>query len=200
MAVSELTRDLIESVSWRTLVRWLKKLREKGAAGLIDKRGKRADRDYSPLIEQDEEMHNLVRGMIFEYPHVRATHVRQAIVARMGRDRCPSERTISRFLSAWKQQNHNLFARICQPRRAPQQVPPGDGIGERARRAPQPGVGVRRHADRRDAGRRQAPRHHRRDGRLHAPPDAARQPDEQEHGRGHAARARRCCAGACPRR
>jgi transposase InsO family protein len=106
-------RSLIPSVSRITLIRWQKTVQQKGIAGLAVK----IKRSGKSIIDSDPELSDFCIAMIYQYPHVKATQVKEGLIARfyqLGKA-IPAETTIREWLTRWKRDNSALYTKMANP-------------------------------------------------------------------------------------
>ncbi len=94
-----------------TLRRWRKTLKQQGAAALA---GEYGNRTGTSIIETNENMRDLVIGLMAAKPHISAKLVYQSIEVRFS-DSLPSARTVARFMDKWKHDNHEAFTAVSNP-------------------------------------------------------------------------------------
>lgn len=106
-------KSLIPSVSRITLLRWQKTVDQKGIAGLAVK----AKRSGKSIIDSDPELSDFCIAMIYEYPHVKATQIKEGLIARFYSQgkAIPAETTIREWLTRWKRDNSALYTKIANP-------------------------------------------------------------------------------------
>ncbi len=106
-------RSLIPSVSRITLIRWQKTIAEKGVAGLALK----PKRSGKSIIDSDKELADFCIAMIYEYPHVKATQIKEGLIARFYQvgKALPAETTIRDWLTRWKRENSALYTKMANP-------------------------------------------------------------------------------------
>lgn len=112
--VSEEVRATIPMVSLASLMRWATGVEKSGLAGLAPRYGNRKN---ACLILTQQPVHDLVVGMLTQYPHCSVPHVMQAIEARCKgtKLKLPKLRTVQRFLARWKQNNAQLYSALTNP-------------------------------------------------------------------------------------
>jgi hypothetical protein len=118
VALGEEVRGVVGSFSAMTLYRWNKWLREEGLARLAGKKHKQlSDEVGGSMIDDDEEMEAIVKGMIHEHgPHVNSRVVHEQLVAKVGEERTPSWRTVARYLRAFREGDRSLTAYLDDPK------------------------------------------------------------------------------------
>ncbi|MBD2570022.1 Mu transposase C-terminal domain-containing protein [Anabaena lutea] len=110
--VSEQTRRQIPSVSFPTLQRWYKALQEGSVQSLGGKYGNRAGQTK---IDTNPKIRDFVLAMLTRFPHATGGHILSALQARFEDEILPSQRTISRWIEGWKNENKELFTAISNP-------------------------------------------------------------------------------------
>ncbi|WP_428612684.1 Mu transposase C-terminal domain-containing protein [Pseudoalteromonas sp.] len=106
-------KSLIPSVSRITLLRWQKTVDERGVAGLALK----PKRKGKSIIDSDKELSDFCIAMLYEYPHVKATQIKEGLIARFyntGKS-LPAETTIRDWLTRWKRENAALYTKMANP-------------------------------------------------------------------------------------
>ncbi|RZF83739.1 transposase [Pseudoalteromonas sp. CO325X] len=106
-------RIYVPSLSRITLLRWEKIVRENGPIGLVSRQGKKV----KSIIKNDECLQKFCIGMIYEYPHVKASQLRDGLISRFaGAGKAiPSESATRRWLDDWKAENKSLYTKISNP-------------------------------------------------------------------------------------
>lgn len=106
-------KSLIPSISRITLLRWQKTVSQKGFAGLAVK----PRRSGKSIIDSDPELSDFCIAMIYQYPHVKATQVKEGLVARFYSQGklLPAETTIREWLTRWKRENSALYTKMANP-------------------------------------------------------------------------------------
>lgn len=106
-------KSLIPSVSRNSLIRWQKTIAEKGVAGLALK----PKRSGKSIIDSDKELADFCIAMIYEYPHVKATQIKEGLIARFYQvgKALPAETTIRDWLTRWKRENSALYTKMANP-------------------------------------------------------------------------------------
>ncbi|WP_304635507.1 DDE-type integrase/transposase/recombinase [Pseudoalteromonas sp.] len=104
---------LIPSVSRITLLRWQKTIDEKGIAGLAIKPRSKG----KSIIDSDKELSDFCTAMLYEYPHVKATQIKEGLIARFYNTAksLPAETTIRDWLTRWKRENAALYTKMANP-------------------------------------------------------------------------------------
>jgi len=111
--VSEETRKTVPSVSPNTLQRWQKTLKTtENVAALAGNYGNRAG---ETKIDAFPQVRDFVLGMITQYPHATGKHVLMALQGRFEEEILPSQRTLERWVSKWKDENKELFTAVSNP-------------------------------------------------------------------------------------
>lgn len=113
--VEEWVRELIPDMHQATLYRWKNKLREKGAAGLVDKRG--SNRKGTSKIDTQPELLAFCTAMVTDHPHCGGTHLYSSAKARFADSaiELPSKKGFERWLNSWKKANAQLLAATANP-------------------------------------------------------------------------------------
>ena len=106
-------KALIPSVSRNSLIRWQKTITEKGVAGLALK----PKRTGKSIIDSDKELADFCIAMIYQYPHVKATQIKEGLIARFYQagKALPAETTIRDWLTRWKRENSALYTKMANP-------------------------------------------------------------------------------------
>lgn len=106
-------KSVIPSVSRNSLIRWQKTVAEKGIAGLALK----PKRTGKSIIDSDKELSDFCIAMIYEYPHVKATQIKEGLIARFYQvgKALPAETTIRDWLTRWKRENSALYTKMANP-------------------------------------------------------------------------------------
>lgn len=114
IAVEDWVRELVPECSGSTLQRWRSTLSRGGVADLA---GRYGNRRGDTAIDRQRELYDFVVAMLTQHPHASASHVQQALQARFRGTsvRLPSPRALQRWLSAWKQENAQLYTAIANP-------------------------------------------------------------------------------------
>lgn len=115
LAMDDALRSDWPQLSAKTLDKWRLKLKAKGITALAGEYGKRKGQS---CIDQQPEIKAAALGMLVQFPHANATRVMEFLQARF-RDAeavtLPAERTLSRWLTAWKTQNAQTYTAITNP-------------------------------------------------------------------------------------
>ncbi|HEY4294547.1 Mu transposase C-terminal domain-containing protein [Luteibacter sp.] len=112
---SDMARRVIgPEVSGASLRRWRKTLQTKGAAALA---GAYGNREGSGLIDGNSQLYEFAVGMISTTPHLGGKHLHRAIEARFAHlgDSLPTLRSVQRWLTHWKAENHQVFTALSNP-------------------------------------------------------------------------------------
>lgn len=106
-------KSFIPSVSKNSLIRWQDTINEKGVAGLALK----PKRKGKSIIDSDKELTDFCLAMLYEYPHVKATQIKEGLIARFhGTGKAlPAETTIRDWLTRWKSENKALYTKMANP-------------------------------------------------------------------------------------
>lgn len=101
-------------VSFRTLRRWQKTLKTKGAASLAGAYNKRTD---GGCVETNPALRDFAIGLIAEKPHISPKMLHHALDARFGAAgvAVPHLRSVQRFMSRWKAENAGVFQALTNP-------------------------------------------------------------------------------------
>jgi transposase InsO family protein len=112
--VPDWVRRIKPSVSRGSLRNWRKAAEREGLGRLAGNYGNRAG---SGVIDRNPAMRDLVLGMLHQFPHASAAHVRDAIRARFddGATELPSYRSVQRWLTEWKRANKQVIAKATNP-------------------------------------------------------------------------------------
>ncbi|WP_245588438.1 DNA-binding protein [Desulfocurvus vexinensis] len=113
LAVPDWVREHVATVSKNTLINWAKALRNKGVAALAGRYGQH--RRGTGVIDSNPELRDLVVGMLYKYPGISAQSMKEAIEARFARPCQPSLRTLSRWLTKYREANDSLLTRCANP-------------------------------------------------------------------------------------
>ncbi|WP_413206753.1 Mu transposase C-terminal domain-containing protein [Rhodospirillum sp. A1_3_36] len=105
-------REQVSRVSKNSLRDWEKTLAEHGLVGLVPSYG---NRKGSGRIDQDGEIRSFILGLIAEKPHVQAITIHKGLKARFPEKDLPAERSIQRWVTAWKVDNAQLFEKVRDP-------------------------------------------------------------------------------------
>lgn len=107
-------REAVPQASGRSLERWAKLLRRHGITALA---GAYGNRRGATLIDLQGPLREFAEGMLVQYPHARATHVMQGMVARFaGTDLdLPSIRTLERWVAQWRLQHAETVTALANP-------------------------------------------------------------------------------------
>lgn len=100
--VSNETRELYSKAPRSTLKYWQSVLKKQGINALG---GGYGNRKGQAKINLDQEMHDLVVGMLVQYPHCDATHIWKGLKARFGEDSIPSKKSVQWWIKSWKTEN-----------------------------------------------------------------------------------------------
>ncbi|WP_022944629.1 Mu transposase C-terminal domain-containing protein [Pseudoalteromonas ruthenica] len=106
-------KSLVPSVSRITLIRWQKAVDTRGVAALAVK----VKRSGKSIIESDQELKDFCVAMVCDYPHVKATHIREGLLSRFSETNkgIPAETTIRDWLTKWKKENASLYTKLTNP-------------------------------------------------------------------------------------
>lgn len=107
-------KSAIKSVSQGSLMRWIKTMKREGIAKLG---GVYGNRKGSGILDTNHELNSFVLALLYKKPHIEPAHIFHSIVARFeGADiKIPSVKTITRWLTKWKNDNKALYASISNP-------------------------------------------------------------------------------------
>lgn len=115
LAITPEVRAAVKHISPNTVRTFGKHLRSEGLAALAGVYGKH--RRGTGIIESQPEVHDYVRGAVFEYPHIKASTLLKGLRAKL-RNRniaMPSKRTLQLWLQKWRQENPALVLAIADP-------------------------------------------------------------------------------------
>lgn len=107
-------RDIVGTVSWRTVYRWQQKLVSEGLAGLApDYKGQAG----KSLIDQQPELRDWIVSLLSHNPHATSAHLVSACNARFGNSKIeiPSKRRIEVWVNGWKRDNAEVFTAVTNP-------------------------------------------------------------------------------------
>lgn len=101
-------------ISAEKLERWADQLRRNGLYRLA---GKYGHRKGCGLIDAHPQLGSALRGLLLEMPHVNPSKAAEWLSVRYesGVDSMPTPRTVGRWLSAWKREHAELYARMRDP-------------------------------------------------------------------------------------
>lgn len=100
-------------IGFSTLTRWEANYAKEGIAGLICKY--RSTKGNS-LIDTTPELKSFCLAMLFEYPHVKASSMLEALESQFaGEFHLPTISTCSRWLKSWKEENQSVFMSLVNP-------------------------------------------------------------------------------------
>lgn len=103
LRVPDWVRGAVGRIAESTLSNWMRELRESG--GISDNRG--LNRRKSGVLDQDGEMFALIMAHI----HQRPALIHGALLAEFG-GRCPSKRTVERWVMRWRDEHQQEFAKL----------------------------------------------------------------------------------------
>lgn len=106
-------KELVPRTCANSLYNWQRQLSRGGLASLAGRAGRH--RKGQSKIAGDDEVRDLIIGLLTTKPHCSAKHVIKALRARFTIDRVPSYRTVQRFVAAWKRDNAESFAAVRNP-------------------------------------------------------------------------------------
>ncbi|MCK5297240.1 MAG: DDE-type integrase/transposase/recombinase, partial [Alphaproteobacteria bacterium] len=109
--IPEWVYEAKNSISAVSLHRWRQK-KKGGINALADNYG---NRKGSGIIDSNEEIRQLILGMLTDFPHCSAAHVMAALRARFDRSILPSYRSVQRWLTNWKKENAQLHMAMSNP-------------------------------------------------------------------------------------
>lgn len=113
LQVPEWVRESVPHVSANSIYNWSKKLKESGVGDLGGKHGQH--RKGSGIIDQNEEMRELIVGLLYKYPHTSGKNVMRALEARFSKNERPSMRTLLRWMSSYREMNQSLIMKSANP-------------------------------------------------------------------------------------
>ncbi len=109
------TRRLFPATAGPTVRKWHAAYFKRGPVALADKYGRH--RKGKGRIETDDEVRELIVGIIAHRPHANAKQVMRDLRARFKEtpERVPGYRTVQRFITNWKAANASVFEAIRDP-------------------------------------------------------------------------------------
>jgi transposase InsO family protein len=115
LAITSEVRAIVKHISPNTVRSFGKHLRSDGLTSLAGVYGKH--RRGTGIIESQPEVHDYVRGSIFEYPHISASTLLKGLRAELRNldVTIPSKRTLQLWLQKWRQENPALELAIRDP-------------------------------------------------------------------------------------
>jgi transposase InsO family protein len=107
-------RDLVPHVSKGSIRNWRRIVKKESIDQLA---GRYLGRKGTSKIDMQPAVRDLVIGLLVTKPHVRATHVIQALRARLGNGDVvlPSKRSLERWMKQWKADNAQTFCALSNP-------------------------------------------------------------------------------------
>jgi putative transposase len=108
-------RAVIPDLSTPTIYRWKKAVKTQGAAALA---GNYGHRKGSGLIDSQPELKDYVVAMLAGQPHTSIKNLHRGLLARFASRadlKMPSLKTAERFVSDWREANHELHTAIANP-------------------------------------------------------------------------------------
>lgn len=110
--IPEEARAIYPKISLGSLHRWIQEEYRHGLIGLIDNYG--YHRQGRGIIEQDPYLQKLIRGYLDQTPHIRHTHLLQAIKAKCPQYRDLTLSTLNRWLQRMMQTPEGSYWRLRQ--------------------------------------------------------------------------------------
>ena len=128
---SEETRAAIKKLSGRNLRRWVDGFRQEGLLALLDEKDGKNLTGHGK-IEDQPELREFVVGVLVEFPHVKDTHLEQAIAGRFGarlapvtwnlkqareagKLACPERSAIKRFRDGFQKEHASAYMALKNP-------------------------------------------------------------------------------------
>ena len=111
-------RDTLGELRAKTLQRWRLGVKTNGITHLA---GNYGNRRGDSKVNRQEPLRAFVEAMLVKFPHARATHVMQALRARMAADvaagdvELPSIRSLERWIEQWRQANKEVATALANP-------------------------------------------------------------------------------------
>jgi transposase len=97
-AVDDWVYDVYDSVTARTLRRWVQQFRDDGLQGLIDRHGRRSERSYESYFGAGSELRKIALYYIADHPDCTSTELLDELAEHVDEDALPTRRTVQRFL------------------------------------------------------------------------------------------------------
>lgn len=116
--VPQWVRDTIGTLKPKTLQNWRLGVKRQGITFLA---GAYGNRKGDSKINKQEALREFVQAMLVQFPHARATHVMQALRARMAADlaagdvELPSMRSLVRWMEAWRKEHKEVATALANP-------------------------------------------------------------------------------------
>jgi hypothetical protein len=89
---------------------WLKKYKTEGLYGVVGKHKERRGMTKIPPHQQA-----VIYSMLYEYPHVKPGHIREAVLAKFPGQYVVTTETIGNFINHWKETNKANFLQLTNP-------------------------------------------------------------------------------------
>lgn len=106
-------RAALPRFSGNSLINWLDKVSTSGTAALAGNYGSRAG---SGAFAVESEAYDVVQGILFEYPHIKAPRLLEMLRVRLGASiALPSVRRTQAWLKEWKEGNRSYYQYILNP-------------------------------------------------------------------------------------
>lgn len=113
LSIPDWVREGVAHVSPNSLYNWGKAVKEDGITRLGGKYGQH--RKGQGIIDRNDEMRELIMGLLYKYPDISAKNVMRGLKARFDKGECPSMRTLSRWMADYRKQNDSLIMRVSNP-------------------------------------------------------------------------------------
>ena len=112
--MADWVREAVPRVSPRSIRGWRSAVKNEGVDRLA---GRHEGRKGTGKIDMQSAVRDLVIGLLVDKPHVRATHVIQALRARLGNGDVvlPSKRSLERWMKQWKAENAQTYCALSNP-------------------------------------------------------------------------------------
>lgn len=107
-----------------TLRDWEKKFKEKGIAALVDNYGTRKGKSK---IAQNQELKKIVLACLNQQPHITGKKVKAYLEAAHAELNIVSAKSIDRFLTGWKKDNHHAWVYATNPDKWKNELMPAFG-------------------------------------------------------------------------
>jgi len=114
LAVGDQARQAFSTLSPKTVEKWQHTLRNDGIAALSGRYGKTRGRN---CIDAQARVRDHIVGFLVKFPHAQTTRAMEFLQARLGSSglELPSQRTLQRWIGAWKEKNHQTYTAIINP-------------------------------------------------------------------------------------
>ncbi|MAK90430.1 MAG: hypothetical protein CMI13_04230 [Oleibacter sp.] len=114
ITVAVWVREAQPACSRSRLYDWERTVDAGGITALAGDRGK--GRRGTGAIDSQPDLASFITGMIVHNPQIKTTTLHKAISAEFsGRNTLPSERTLHRWVTTWKEENQQVFTAITNP-------------------------------------------------------------------------------------